>query len=110
MSTSDLAIFAVSGDAEKDLDHFINNVLVLFTSSFGTAIPAFFNSFVASEIQLLANRFFAQELALNETCPAAPPGKPTFNEATAIYAGSGAVGLCAVVAFALFIKRRQYKG
>jgi hypothetical protein len=111
MTVANLAIDAVNGDIEKDLDGLIDNVLQLFTSSYGFAIPAFFNAFVASEARSQINELIAQELAKNATCAPPEPLGATFNRQFTVYAFSAASAVFAIFALILFwFVRRPEKG
>ncbi|KAL6068024.1 LBP/BPI/CETP family, carboxy-terminal domain protein [Balamuthia mandrillaris] len=76
MSIHQLKLIAGGGDIEKDLDAAIDNALLLFTTAFGPAIPAFFSGVVALAGRNEANRLAAELLAANHTCPPPPVVPP----------------------------------
>ena len=87
-----VSIMAIDGDLEKDVDEMIDNVLELFTSSFGPAIPAFFNGFVGEPARKQANRNISEILSRPKSCPQADVTAQTFNRDITIFSFTG-VGL-----------------
>lgn len=51
VSVEEILILAEDGDLENDVDTLIDNVLALFTTSYGPAIPPFFNGFAGLPIR-----------------------------------------------------------
>ncbi|KAL6071759.1 Paraquat-inducible protein A [Balamuthia mandrillaris] len=69
ISLTQLALVALGGDVEQDLDEAIDNIIALFTSSFRPAIPAFMNGVIAGPGRDRLNKYFAGVVAQNHTCP-----------------------------------------
>lgn len=94
-SVRQLTIKALDGDLEKDLDDAINQILLLFTSSFGLAIPAFFNGFGDAPIKQAVNSLFLELMENKDSCPAPPIPTPNFSDvgSAAAFAGAGVVFL-----------------
>lgn len=101
-----IEIATVEGDLEADIDHMLNTLIALFTTSFNGAIPTFLNAFVAGPgvvaINNLAAEFVAKQFPIqqNVTCqPMADHSHPNIDitATAAAFAGAGAFFLLAIV-------------
>lgn len=116
MQVETLTITAVGGDIEAQIDTMINNLLALFTYSFNSAIPAFFNGFVSLPIIDALNNLTTTAILANTTCNAAVPPSPFYNPVITTYAFVGAGGVIfsiviaiGIIAFKKTMQKRKLK-
>jgi len=58
-TVQDIRLESIGGGSEKDLDQAIDNIIALFTHSFGSAIPAFLNGIIVGPLRTYVNEAIA---------------------------------------------------
>eukprot|EP01114_Cavostelium_apophysatum_P012565 TRINITY_DN2842_c0_g1_i1.p1 TRINITY_DN2842_c0_g1~~TRINITY_DN2842_c0_g1_i1.p1 ORF type:complete len:1131 (+),score=314.29 TRINITY_DN2842_c0_g1_i1:215-3607(+) len=112
MSVDQLAISAFGGSLETYLDEAISNLLLLFTTSFKEAIPAFVNGFTVQPAILLINQkleSLMNKTTTNTTCPEATPPARTWSPLGTTVAFSSTGGMFALCSIFVIIVGFAYR-
>jgi len=112
MLIENLHVTALGGDIEKDIDATIDNIMALFTSSFGPAIPAFMNGYAVPPAIAFANDFVTQmrnQTEANYSCPDDVPDKSAFGKDGAIIAfGAAGFVFLLIASIAIIANVKKY--
>jgi len=111
MAINQATITALGGDVEQDIDATLDNILALFTSSFGPAIPAFLNGYAVPPAIAFANEKITElrnQTEANYSCPA-PVEKSTISkEGTIIAFGSTGFIFVLITTIAIIAQGKKY--
>lgn len=88
-SVQQLSLLADDGVFEKDLDNAINNLLHLFISSFGPAIPAFLNGYISGPLRQYINAELASVISSQSQHCGSPAGPDEIDSLTVVVPFTG---------------------
>lgn len=109
-TVADIELVALGGAFEKDLDDAIDNLLALFTRSFGPAIPTFLNGYLTIAVREMVNTKISSFIAnttAGSTCPP-PDGAEQVESIAVVIPFTGCfVAFAVFAAIAVYCARRR---